>query len=117
MEPCMFCLEENNTVTLTLNQYSSGSCECRIHTHVQCWMKYITHKGSTICPICHKALYMEPQQSIIQVQSIPPNELYQYRVVIVPANTQTDTYVTSKRIAYGISVLCLGSILLYFLRG
>jgi hypothetical protein len=60
---------------------------------------------------------MEPQQSIIQVQSIPQNELYQYQFVIVPANTPTNTYVTSKRVAYAISVLCLGSVLLYFLRG
>jgi hypothetical protein len=80
-------------------------------------MKYITHKGSTICPICHKSLYIEPPQPIIQVHSTPQNELYQYQLVIVPANTQMDTYVTSKRVAYGISVLCLGSVLLYFLRG
>jgi hypothetical protein len=116
MEPCMFCLEENNTVTLILNQYSSGSCECRIHTHVQCWMNYIAHKGTTICPICHTPLYIEPPQPIIQVHSTPQNEVHQYQFVILPPVTPTNTHVTSKRVAYAISVLSLGCILIWFIR-
>lgn len=132
MEPCIFCLEENDVITFTLNKYSAGSCECRINTHLQCWMKYITHKGTTICPICHKSLHIEPPPTtiqiepppnIIQIQSNPQNEVYQYRVVMVngtqvsiPPISPTNEYIHSRRIVYIIVMISIVSILFYYLR-
>lgn len=92
IEPCMFCLEVNKNddevITLILNQYESDTCNCRIHTHVTCWMSYILHKGYAECPICHivvhiaSAPYIPPiiENSSQEIHVIHNNQVYQYRI-------------------------------------
>lgn len=78
----MFCLEENKkeseVIAMTLNQYSIAACDCRIHTHVGCWMNYIIHKGHTECPLCHRSL-PQPQENQ-EIQVVYNHQMYQYRV-------------------------------------
>ena len=68
----MFCLDETTpeftVITLDFNKYMV--CECKIHTHVECWMTYILHKGHIECPICHTIV-----QTVINVRPPSPREI------------------------------------------
>jgi hypothetical protein len=117
-EPCMFCLEviknDDEVIILILNQYESGTCNCRIYTHVTCWMSYILHKGYVECPICHTVVhiasaplsvhpYTPPiiQNESQEIHIIHNNQVYQYRIpttstvhqLVIPTtdNTQLQT--------------------------
>ena len=59
MAQCLFCLEEDteNNILIKINYnhyYEEAVCTCKVYTHVTCWLMFITHKGHTECPICHK---------------------------------------------------------------
>ncbi len=83
IEPCVFCLEVNKNddevIRLILNQYESSSCDCRIYTHVTCWMSYILHKGYAECPICH---------TVVQIASAPPLSARTYTPPIIENPSQ-----------------------------
>ena len=72
MDSCMFCLDETTpeftVITLDFNKYMV--CECKIHTHVECWMTYILHKGHIECPICHTIV-----QTVVNVRPPSPREI------------------------------------------
>jgi len=55
---CMFCLEQStpeySVITMDFRHYLK--CECKVHSHANCWMMYIIHKGRVECPICHTLL-------------------------------------------------------------
>jgi hypothetical protein len=81
----MFCLEEGNqeniVISLEFKDYYHGTtCECRMNTHVHCWMVYLLHKGRPECPICHRAyeLASNPPEFIIvqnpMIASVPPEQ-------------------------------------------
>ena len=75
----MFCLEEttteNTVIPIDFAAYGGQACQCRIHTHVDCWMAFILHKGRPECPICHKAF-----GSVNEVQVVVNNQVYQYSI-------------------------------------
>ena len=76
MEQCLFCLEEtteeNVLIQLDFQRYYDGvACNCRVITHVACWMNYFIHKGFSECPICHKIYFDQPQPQRPQVSQIP----------------------------------------------
>ena len=79
-ELCLFCIDtqsdvvDDRVVTLDFNSYPDIACSCKIKTHVDCWMKYILHKGHIECPICHKLF--EDQDAILRLPT-PPTESYQ----------------------------------------
>ena len=81
MDSCMFCLDENTpelqVITIDFNKYMV--CECKIHTHLECWMSYILHKGYIECPICHKIV-----QTIINVRPPSPRELQMRYITQTP---------------------------------
>ena len=79
-EPCMFCLEETSVITIDFKNYSDVACECRVNTHVNCWVSFIIHKGHVECPICHKIF--EDQFKIVVpptpvILEVPPQEISQ----------------------------------------
>jgi hypothetical protein len=71
MTECLFCLEgtteANELLLFDFTKYEFA-CKCKIHTHANCWMLFIIHKGRTECPICHK-VFGEAHQ-IIQVPTL-----------------------------------------------
>jgi len=75
MEACMFCLEESDQeIVISLefkDYYSETTCECRMHTHVACWMTYLSHKGRPECPICHRVYegHVQTSQEYIIIQN------------------------------------------------
>ena len=79
-ELCLFCIDtqsdvvDDRVVMLDFNSYPDIACSCKIKTHVDCWMKYILHKGHIECPICHKLF--EDQDAILRLPT-PPTESYQ----------------------------------------
>ena len=79
-ELCLFCIDtqsdvvDDRVVTLDFNSYPDIACSCKIKTHVDCWMKYILHKGHIECPICHKLF--EDQDATLRLPT-PPTESYQ----------------------------------------
>ncbi len=149
IEPCMFCLEitKNNdeVITIILNQYERGTCNCRINTHVTCWMSYILHKGYAECPICHTVVHIASAPSIepsVQIHRAPiienesqeihivhNNQVYQYRIpststthqIIIPNNTTTNTVQSvtcknSKMCGCLLSLTLILMITFYFIR-
>jgi len=109
IEPCMFCLEviknDEEVITLILNQYERGTCNCRIYTHVSCWMSYILHKGYAECPLCHTVIRVaQPTIPIIEnpsqeIHVIHNNQVYQYRIpststthqLVIPSSTSNSS--------------------------
>jgi len=78
MEQCLFCLEETKDDNILIQipfqrYYDRTACTCKIMTHVGCWMHYLSHKGRSECPICHK-IYQEavPPQGYIIVENPAP---------------------------------------------
>jgi hypothetical protein len=147
IEPCMFCLEvtknDDEVITIILNQYERGTCNCRIYTHVTCWMSYILHKGYAECPICHTVVIIASAPSLsVQIHRAPiienesqeinivhNNQVYQYRIpstptthqIIIPNNTTTNTvqWVTcknSKMFGCLLSLTLILMITFYFIR-
>ena len=147
IEPCMFCLEVNKNddevITLILNQYENGTCNCRIYTHVSCWMSYILHKGYAECPICHTVVHIASSPSLSAHTYTPPiiqnesqeihivhnNQVYQYRIpstptthqIIIPNNTTTNTVQSvtcknSKMFGCLLSLTLILMITFYFIR-
>ena len=105
-ELCLFCIDtqsdviDDRVITLDFNSYPDIACSCKIKTHVDCWMKYILHKGHIECPICHKlfqdqdAILRLPPQRQVQQSNIQiiytqtyPLEMHQNPMIPV-ANTQ-----------------------------
>jgi len=104
-ELCLFCIDtqsdviDDRVVTLDFNSYPDIACSCKIKTHVDCWMKYILHKGHIECPICHKLfedqdaiLRLPPQRQQPNIQIIYtqnyPLEMHQNPMMSI-GNTQT----------------------------
>jgi hypothetical protein len=105
-ELCLFCIDtqsdvvDDRVVTLDFNSYPDIACSCKIKTHVDCWMKYILHKGHIECPICHKLfedqdaiLRLPPQRQqpniqIIYTQTYP---LQMHQNPMMLGNTQTQS--------------------------
>ncbi len=72
-EPCMFCLETEDTVTANM------PCECRIHVHTLCLNTWLSAENS--CPLCRSELYVAEPES-----SPPPqnnSNLYMYACMIL----------------------------------
>ena len=128
----MFCLEiekqDDEVIPLVFNQYLSGTCNCRIYTHVGCWIHYTTHKGHVECPICHTIIQQQPSAPAYippplpgqPIQIVIDNQVYQYRLSPVAASNEI-VYVQPvctkpRRIAFLFALLVIGFILLYFLR-
>jgi len=71
-ELCLFCIDtqsdilDDRVITLDFNSYPDIACTCKVKTHVDCWMKYILHKGHIECPICHKRF--QDQEAILRSQ-------------------------------------------------
>lgn len=92
MEQCLFCLEEsseeNTLIQLDFQRYYDDvACNCRIITHVACWMNYFRHKGRSECPICHKIYY--------SIQPEPPRYIVEnplHHVIIPSGDYQRDVY-------------------------
>jgi len=139
IEPCMFCLEviknDEEVITLILNQYERGTCNCRIYTHVSCWMSYILHKGYAECPLCHTVIRVaQPTIPIIEnpsqeIHVIHNNQVYQYRIpststthqLVIPSSSSNDTIVEatcnkSKKIGCLLSFTLILMIIFYFIR-
>ena len=136
IEPCMFCLEviknDDEVITLILNQYESGTCDCRIHTHVSCWMSYILHKGYAECPLCHTVVHAPYTPPVIQSQEIHVihnNQVYQYRIpstftahqLVIPSSNSNDTVQSatcnnSKKVGCLLSFTLVLMIVFYFSR-
>jgi len=72
-ELCLFCIDtqsdiiDDRVMTLDFNSYPDIACKCKVKTHVDCWMKYILHKGHIECPICHKIF--QDQDAILRLQA------------------------------------------------
>jgi hypothetical protein len=76
----MFCLEENSVITLDFKNYPDIACECRIHTHANCWTSFIMHKGHVECPICHKIFenqYRVTPPTPVIIVHVPQEEINQ----------------------------------------
>ena len=138
IEPCMFCLEviknDDEVITLILNQYERGTCNCRIYTHVTCWMSYILHKGYAECPLCHTVIQPRYTPPIIEnpsqeINVIHNNLVYQYRIpststthqLVIPSTISNDTIVMatcnkSKKIGCLLSFTLVLMIIFYFVR-
>lgn len=132
IEPCMFCLEiekqDDEVIPLVFNQYSNGTCTCRIYTHLSCWISYTTHKGHVECPICHTVVVQQPigytppivtisapVQPSNEIHIIHNNQVYQYR--IAPAPEIHPVCRNLKRNACLLSTFLIGVIVFYYLRG
>ena len=147
IEPCMFCLEVNKNddevIRLILNQYERDTCNCRIYTHVSCWMSYILHKGYAECPICHTVVHIASAPSLSthihrapiienesqEIHIVHNNQVYQYRIpstatthqIIIPNNTTTNivesvTCKNSKMCGCLLSLTLILMITFYFIR-
>ena len=136
IEPCMFCLEviknDDEVITLILNQYENGTCNCRIYTHVSCWMSYILHKGYAECPLCHTVVHASYTPPVIQSQEIHVihnNQVYQYRIpstftahqLVIPSSNSNDTVQSatcnnSKKVGCLLSFTLVLMIVFYFSR-
>ena len=88
-ELCLFCIDtqsdvvDDRVVTLDFNSYPDIACSCKIKTHVDCWMKYILHKGHIECPICHKLF--EDQDAILRLP--PQRQVQQPNIQIIYTQT------------------------------
>ena len=141
IEPCMFCLEvtknDDEVITLILNRYENGTCNCRIYTHVSCWMSYILHKGYAECPLCHtvvnitQPIYTPPiiENPSQEIHVIHNNQVYQYRIpststrhqLVIPSSSSNDTIVqatcnNSKKLGCLLSFTLILMIIFYFAR-
>lgn len=135
MEPCMFCLEvnknenEKNVIILILNHYERNTCNCRIYTHVTCWMSYILHKGYTECPLCHTVVepaYTPPTIQTQEVHVFHNNQMYQYRLpqssithqIVIPDTSPTveSSSINSKRFGCLLSLILVLMIVFYFIH-
>ena len=127
----MFCLEiektDDEVISLIFNQYSNGTCSCRIYTHVGCWISYTTHKGHVECPICHTVVvqspigYIPPVVTIAapvqpsqEIHIIHNNQVYQYRIAPTPEIHPACRH--PRRNACVLTSFLLALILLYYLR-
>ena len=92
---CLFCLEEsseNNTLVQFefASYYYQPTCECRITTHVGCWVTYYVHKGRTECPICHRVYETQgPVGNSVVTTTLDITNPQPIRVVVV-ADTSGD---------------------------
>jgi len=147
IEPCMFCLEVNKNddevIRLILNQYESGTCSCRIYTHVSCWMSYILHKGYAECPLCHTVVQIASAPPLSALTYTPPiienpsqeihifhnNQVYQYRIpttstthqIVIPSSSSNNTLLqstcnNSKKFGCLLSLTLILIITFYFSR-
>jgi len=88
-ELCLFCIDtqsdviDDRVVTLDFNSYPDIACSCKIKTHVDCWMKYILHKGHIECPICHKLF--QDQDAILRLP--PQRQVHQPNIQIIYTQT------------------------------
>jgi len=133
MEACMFCLEiekqDDEVIPLVFNQYSSGTCNCRIYTHISCWIQYTTHKGHVECPICHTVVVQSPisytppivtvsapiQPPSQEIHIIHNNQVYQYRIAEATPEIHPACR-NPKTIGCLLSTGVVALILFYFLR-
>jgi hypothetical protein len=127
----MFCLEiekqDDEVIPLVFNQYSNGTCNCRIYTHVACWIHYTTHKGHVECPICHTVVvqqpigYTPPIVTVLtpiepsqEIHIIHNNQVYQYRIAPEPRVHPVCKH--PKRNACLLSTFLIAIIVFYYLR-
>jgi hypothetical protein len=108
-ELCLFCIDtqsdvvDDRVITLDFNSYPDIACTCKVKTHVDCWMKYILHKGHIECPICHKLF--QDQDAILRLPT-PPTEsnhlqMHQNPMMSV-GNTQSQSPIIMVPIPLGV---------------
>ena len=107
MEPCLFCLEiqkpNDEVILLILRKYPNGTCNCKIYTHVSCWVQYFRYKGRIECPICHTLVqgpaarpYVPPPLTEQPIQIVIDNRVNQYR----PSSRSQSTGTVQPRVDY-----------------
>jgi hypothetical protein len=95
-ESCLFCLEdgtkENKVICLNFSKEKENPCNCRIYSHVHCWMTYYIKKGNFECPICHSKFKSkeETREQVITINNT--NNIY---TVILPTNVQEQDNLTN----------------------
>jgi len=125
----MFCLEvfreDDDVIPLVFNQYSRGTCDCRINTHVGCWISYTAHKGHVECPICHTVVHQptqtqrQNQNQNQQIEVVHNNQVYQYRISPTPGTHQLviPTQSTVTRTVYCSKSRCSTFIFIFIFAG
>ena len=115
MEQCLFCLEETTQDNILIQvpfqrYYDMTACTCKIMTHVDCWMKYLLHKGRCECPICHR-IYQEiaPPQGYIIVEN-PIS--HQVPVILISRDEPQSRYLV---IIKRISILIIFIFMIFFI--
>jgi len=110
MTECLFCLEgetpeAGSLITFDFNNYEFA-CQCKIHTHSNCWITFTIHKGRSECPICHKVFRTTVNQShqIIHIQQTPT-------IVVITHDITQDRRCTTSKINCCVVILLLASII------
>ena len=92
-ELCLFCIDtqsdivDDRVITLDFNSYPDIACTCKVKTHVDCWMKYILHKGHIECPICHKRF--QDQEAILRSQpTVAQTQVPQIQIIYTQSYPQ-----------------------------
>jgi len=113
MTECLFCLEgetpeAGSLITFDFNIYDFA-CQCKIHTHSNCWMNFTTHKGRSECPICHKVFitYAPAPRQAPHIIFIVNNPVYRNEQ---PAENRV---IFNRKIKYSIAILLLITIILF----
>jgi len=86
-DTCLFCLEEttqeNVVILVDFTTYAEVPCNCRLYSHVGCWMSYYMSKGGFECPICHSRIVTSPphQAVTVRIVQVPPEDYRCPRIV------------------------------------